>query len=260
MGGKSNDELFSDYKKHRDSGGGEDWHVGTENIGARFKDRYKVESKLAQQQSDDERYNRLRGQAKAERDAAMAEGRARGEKEFADNSLGRVDAERSAEVGDLIAKRKERLSGYTPEEENDMRDKLNEETNRGMATTMRAVRGAQGASGVRGGLAAAQQVQVALDAQRSRTGAERDLAINKVAERARALDSLDGAISKARADELDRQKYNISQANKEKFGRLGTEMSYASLGSAESNAVMQRIIGENASADAKEMAAKQGKK
>ncbi len=260
MGGKSDDELYQDYKKSRDTSGNADYYVGPQNMKDKFEGRYMADSKVARQASDDERYNRLKGQAKADRDASMAEGRARGEAEFADQSLGRVDAERSGEISDLIAKRKERLGGYTPEEENAMRDQMDEQTKRGTQTVMRQVRGAQGSSGVRGGLAVAQQIQVANEGNKARAGVERDLAINKVAERSRALDSLDSTVAKARADELDRQKYNITQANKEKFGRLGTEMSYASLGSAESNAVMQRIIGENASADAKEMASKAGKK
>jgi hypothetical protein len=220
------------------------------------QDSYDAESKRL----DQERYESLTAAEKAQREKDMAEGRARGEKEFGEGSLGRVDQERAAEVADLIEKRKARLSGYTPEEMNAQRDQLNEGTNRDMATGLRALRSAQGAAGVRGGMAGAQAGRVVTEANNARSKTERDLYVNQIAERSRALDNLEKTVGAARTDELERQKFNIGQANKEKYGRLGTEFGYASLGSAERSAVMQRVVGERAAAEQKKIAENQGKK
>jgi hypothetical protein len=253
MGGTATkEEAYYHYKNAKDAGD----NPGVSAFQDEFDKRYSDEK----QQKEDTRFSHLSDQTKKYRDQDLAEGRARGEKEFADESLGRVDANRSAEIGDLIAQRKARLSGYSPEEENALHDQATNELNRNTQTTVRQLRGVLNQSGVKGGAAGAQVAKVYSDADRVKGGLERDLYVQKIAERKGALDSLEKTLGTAKSDELERQKYNISQQNKEKFGRLGTEFGYASLGSGERASIMQRIIGEDAADASQKVAAHSGKK
>lgn len=147
-------------------------------------------------------------QATAARTKDLAAGRARGAELFADGSLGRV------------------AEGYTPEEQNAMRDSNLGTINSAGKANLRALRIQQAANGIRGTQAVAQQGRMQNDQQQQVVGSERDLFLKNIDDRRTGA------------------KYNIDQANREKQSQLVTELGYGSLGSADRGAVMQQLVGE----------------
>lgn len=203
----------------------------------------------------------LREVAKKERAADLAEGRKRGEELFGEGALGRVGTERSADIADVIARRKDALSGLTPEQQNALQSQVLGGIQQGTQTQLRQLRGIQGASGVRGGAAAAQQANILQSGLRQRAQAERDIFTDNIARQAQALNALEGSLRQAETDELAREQFNIGQGQREKFGQLQTEFGFAGLGAAERGGIAQQSIGEQQIAEARERAAlNQGKK
>jgi hypothetical protein len=157
--------------------------------------------------------------------------------------LGRIDADRSQEIKDLIARRNSESNGFTDEEQNAFRTKNQVELNQSLAGKMRALKIAQAQSGVRGGLATAQQASALKDANRANVTNERELFLKNIDARRQGLNSYEQSLGSARKDELERQMYNQGQTSKEKYGRLGTELGYGSLGSGERSALFQKWAG-----------------
>lgn len=183
--------------------------------------------------------------AKLRRDSDLAEGRKRGEEIFADGSIGRVDANRSKEIADIIARRDAESKGFSDEEQNAFRAKNQVDINQSLAGKMRALKVAQAQSGVRGGLASAQQARVVSDSNKDNVTNERELFLKNIDARRQGLNSYEQSVGGARKDELERTMYNQAQLNKEKLGRLGTEFGYGSLGSGERSAMYQKWAGED---------------
>lgn len=211
-------------------------------------------------QLDLERQQQLTDQNTADRNKDLAAGAARGKELFGDGTLGRVDATRAGEVADIIKQRQANTAGLTPEEQNAFRDQNEAAINNNTQTNLRAMRGAQGANGVKGGLAVAQQAQAYRDNAAQKAGVERDLYLKNIDLKRSALDSLEKSTDTARTDELGRQEYNIAQGNKEKEGQVTTELGYGSLGSADRAAILQRLSGEDQAQATKDAANNMGKK
>ncbi len=195
--------------------------------------------------------------AKLHRDSDLSEGRKRGEELFADGSIGRVDAGRSKEIADIIGRRDAESKGFSDEEQNAFREKNQVDLNQSLAGKMRALKVAQAQSGVRGGLASAQQARVVSDANKDNVTNERELFLKNIDARRQGLNSYEQSVGGARKDELERTMYNQAQLNKEKLARLGTELGYGSLGAGERSAMYQKWAGED-QAKATLLAAKEG--
>lgn len=179
-----------------------------------------------------------------QRNQDLASGRARGNQLFGEGSLGRVDANRSQEVSDIISRRQKEAEGFTKEEQNAFRDQNLNASNQSLAGQMRQLRMQQAQSGVRGPVASAQRTKLMSDAQSTNAANERDLFLKNIDARRAGLNSLESSIGNARKDELDRQQFNIGQQNKEKYGQITTELGYGSLGSGEAAAVLQKMAAD----------------
>lgn len=225
---------------------GRQWHPGDPQMGI-------------PQMSEDQRQQMLLDKARAEREKDMAAGRARGEELYKEGSLGRLEEARAKEIADIIARRQSESQGFSPEEMEAKRSMAVGDIQNNQAAALRALRGVQGAAGVIGPAAAAQQANLIGQSQAARTGVERDLFLKGVEARRTGLDSLEKSIGGARAEELAKQQFNLEQIAREKMGRIGTELGYAGLGSAERGAVGQQVVGE-AAARAAANAPRGGKK
>lgn len=181
----------------------------------------------------------LRTQAEASRKADMAAGRARGEELFGNNALGQIEGRRAAEVADLINRRKEQLGGLSPEEQNAFRSQALGGIQRGQQDQQRQLMARLGASGLRGGAAAAQQANLAREGLRQQAQAEQNLFTQNVDRRRQALDAFEGSMGRARQEEL-------GLLAKEKGGVLQTELGQAALGSQERGAAGSQAAAEAA--------------
>jgi hypothetical protein len=186
---------------------------------------------------------------RTQRDKDMADGRKRGEELFGNGSLGRVDAARSAEVADLLARRQKEANGFSPEEMTAYRENNLNNTAQQLAGQMRQMRMQQAQNGVYGATAAAQQNRQLYNTNKDMINNERQLFLNDVDARRAGLSSYEQSLGAARNDELNRQMYNQGQVNKEKLGQAATEFGYGSLGTADRGALFQKWAAEdNASA------------
>lgn len=221
-----------------------------------------IRAREQQKQRDQETaFQRRLQMTREERERDIERGRELGQELIGEGSLRRLEEGRSAEIADIIERRRAQLEGFTPEEQQAMREQILGEITPGEQTALRQLRGIQGAQGIRGGLAAAQQAEILAQGQQARTQAERDLFLQQVAERRRALEALEASTVGAREEELARQRFNIGQQQAEKFGQISTTFGVAGLGSQERGAIRQELIGQ-AEAEAAQAAAAQdqGKK
>ena len=193
-----------------------------------------------------------------QRNDDLASGEARGNQIFGAGSMGRVDADRSGEVNNIINQRQQQAQGFSKEEQNAMRDQNLGSINQSQAGAMRQMKIQQAQSGARGALAANQRSKLLSDGQGQMVGAERDLFLKNIDARRSGLDSLEKTTAGARADELGRQQFNIDQTNREKMGQLTTQLGYAGLGAGERAALLQKVAGEDNAAATRAMADKQG--
>ena len=256
------------------------------------------------QRSPEARRKRLAADFKEERDVAMQEGRDRGKDLFGGAALGRLpkNQERSSEVNALISgrqgiadtagvrsadvesvlgQRRAALEGFTPEERAALESQTMSEIARSEAGAMRGLRGAQAASGVRGGAAAAQQARMLSEAQKQRAAQAQNLFLTEQAQKRAAVGELESSARAAeteefgrksdaqsaleqmtmgaRGEESQRQIFNLGQKGREQFGQLATEMGYGSLGAAESAAAGQVATGMGAQDQMAQLAALSGK-
>lgn len=162
-------------------------------------------------------------------DDAYAAGQAQANQLFADGSMGRVDAGRSADTADLLARYRAGLNGYSDQEMQAKRELADGEINRNTQTSLRQLRGIQGASGVRGATAGAQQANVLNIADRNKQDYERQLMLDDMAARRAGLDSYGNALNNAQDFERQGQEFNIGQQNKEQYGRAAFPFQYAGM-------------------------------
>ncbi len=192
------------------------------------------------------RQQQIQDAARASREKAMAEGRARGEDLFKEGSLGRLEEGRAAEISSLLAKRQEQLQGLTPEEQNSLRSGALANVNQAQAGAQRQALAQLGARGVRGGAAGGVLGQIANQGLNARAGVEQNIFSQNIDRRRAAMDALEKSTMGARAEELGRSTYNIGQKNKELEQRLNTEMGYGQIGIGEASGAGQQAAAETA--------------
>lgn len=192
------------------------------------------------------REDELLKSARKARGEDLAEGRKRGEAEFGEGSLGRVDAQRAAEISDVLARRQQQLQGYTPEEQNALKSQALGGVQKAQQLAQRQLMGQLGQSGLRGGARGGALGQLAQQGLQQQAQVGQNLFTNQINQRRDALNQYQGALQGARADELARQQFNIGQTGKEKLGRLQTEMGFGQLGLGERSAVGQQAAAEKA--------------
>jgi hypothetical protein len=166
----------------------------------------------------------------AELDAALAKGEAKGKEYFGAGSLGRLENPYAKEQSDILARRKSSLAGLAAPEYQALREDAYSGLNQGLQTGLRQLRSQQGASGVRGGAATAQGMNLANAAQQQRRGLERDLLLKNYGIKQEALGNYEKTAGGLSQFDQGMQKYNIGQGAKEKYGQLGTMMGYGQLG------------------------------
>jgi hypothetical protein len=188
------------------------------------------------------------------REQDLASGKARGAELFGNNALGRVNEGRSADVASILAQRKANLAGFTPEEQGSMRDQNMKQILAGQQAGSRDLARQQARSGVRGGLASAQQGAMQMAGQGQLADQERQLFLENIAQKRGALDQFEQSTQGAEAADLSKQQYNQSQAARELLGKLSTEMGYGSLGASDRASAMQSALGEKALSGSKDIA------
>lgn len=147
------------------------------------------------------------------------------DKYYSEGSLGRVDQPLSSEMADILARRKSALEGFSAQENEALRAKMLEEIGRGEQTALRQLRGIQGSSGIRGGLASAQQANILKAADDAKTQAERDLFIQNILQKQNALGSYEQTVGSQSAQDLGIQQFNIGQQGKEVQAGAAGELS-----------------------------------
>lgn len=205
-----------------------------------------------------EEATRMRANDQA-REYDMEKGRLRGEEEFSEGSLGRVNETRSRDIADILGRRKSEADGFTQEEQNAYRDKYLGSANQALEGNLRANRVAMANQGIRGGAATAQEAYLRQQANKANVANESEMYLANIAQKRTGLSAYEQALRDTEADELTKQQYNQSQANLEKGGRLATEYGYASLGAAERAGVAQ-IVSAGEAGEAMRSASGGGKK
>lgn len=194
---------------------------------------------MSAQQAEDQRQSGLIASTKAAREADYESGLARGKEQFGEGSLSAIEGRRAKEVGDIIAQRKAQAQGYTPEERNLLAEKGQQAVIQSQQGALRALRGQQGASGIRGGLAAAQQAKAIQGAQQAGMQAQRDLASQEMGLKREGLGALESSTRAAREEEL-------GTLGREKMAQQATALGLSQLGAVERGAIGQRLAAEKA--------------
>ncbi len=181
---------------------------------------------------------------------------------FGSGALGRYNQDeaakyRSGEITDVLARRKAALAGLEAPEGQALKEKALEGLNEQTQTGLRQLRGAQG--GISPVRAAAQQAALLRSQDVGRGKLERDLLLENVNIKNRALSDFEQAVRAAEAEEQARFGYNIDQSNKEKYGQLAAEMGFEQLAQTPLDRLTQQGIAEK-QADAARAAAKAGGK
>lgn len=238
--------------------------------------------RLIQEQNRlNEQRNRLGKTADIERD--IASGVELGKELIADKSLGRIDtglgrvdaelgrvkegqfkAERSEDIEDVIKRRREALSGLSGTEQQTRRDIALGEIGRSEQLQQRQLQAIQSQTGVRGGTAAAQQIDLLRQSNIARANFERDLFLQNEQIKRQALTDFERSVTAAEATEAERtaanvqltqfnlaqqlrerelsqfnleqqraerelEKFNLQQTARERFGQLSVGLGVASL-------------------------------
>lgn len=177
----------------------------------------------------------------------IGQGEALGKKYFGDGMLGRLEysPEEQARSNDILEMRKARLAGLSAPEFAAQRSAAYDGLNRGLSTNLRQLRGMQGSTGVRGGAANAQAMNLMNDAQRTRQGLERDIMLKNVDYKNAALSDYENAAAQDIARNLQLRQFNLGQMGKEKYGQLGTGLGYGQLASGVSSGIAQNKLGQD---------------
>lgn len=153
--------------------------------------------------------------------------------DFKEGNLGRLSTERSAEMADIIARKKAGLEGFSSEEAQALRERGGQEITRSTQTALRQLRGLQGASGVRGASAVAGQAGILQAGQAAKANVERDLFIQNINQKRQALGDLESSVSGQEALSRQAEIFNIGQKSKEIAGRQASGLGFAALGATE---------------------------
>ena len=149
---------------------------------------------------------------------------------FKEGALGRLDTERSADVKDIIERRRAGLEGISAEENQALRERGSQAIDRGSQTALRQLRGRQASSGVRGATAGAQQASVLQAGQAAKANVERDLLIKNIDAKRQGLSDFEGSVLGAEERGQGKTLFNLEQKQRETFGRLSSGLGMAQLG------------------------------
>jgi hypothetical protein len=156
-------------------------------------------------------------QYRLERMTDQAIGRKAAGERFADVKSGDLD--------DIISRRREQLEGLTSGEKNLLETQGIGGIQQAEQGALRQLRGIQGATGVRGATAGAQQADVLQEGLMARGDLQRDIVMQDINARRQALDNLETTLGK------------------ERLGFLTRELGEAGLGAAERGAAIQHVVG-----------------
>lgn len=143
--------------------------------------------------------------------------------DFAKNYFG----EGNPEMAQILAQRKERALGLNKNEVQAYRERGSQGINQQMATGIRALKGVQASSGVRGGAAGAQAIPIVNRADQARAGLERDISIADMERRSKELGDYEHTLTGERA------------------GTLGTGFGFAGMGAADRANEMEYGLGKD---------------
>jgi hypothetical protein len=146
--------------------------------------------------------------------------------------LGRIQSSirqgRSADVQDILARRRANLQGLGREEVQAERARAGQEISRQAEQQRRALAAIQARTGVRGGTAAAQQMQAVTAGARTRAEFERDLFLRNEQIKREALSQFEQSVGAAERGEFERQvagaeleRFNLSQQLQERQLQIG---------------------------------------
>lgn len=173
--------------------------------------------------------------------------------------------QRSADIEAVLAARRvQAQQGFSPEELQAMREQQSMAERQAQQGALRSLRGMQAASGVRGGLAAAQASQLAAQAMKTRAQQERDLFLQNIAQKQAGVSGLEQSARAAEAeeiarriqamggyestlggiesDELKRRVFNLGQLGQEKFGIVSSGLGMGQMGAAQDAATIQNQL------------------
>lgn len=151
-------------------------------------------------------------------------------------AAGRVGEERSADVADILARRREALGGLSSKEQMAQRDIAKQQIDRQTETARRRLASIQASTGLRGGVAAAQQASVLQEGMMQRSQFEKELFLENERLKRDALSAFESSVTAVEAEERSRKLFNIQQQNREQAGRLQFATSFASILSGERSA------------------------
>lgn len=136
-----------------------------------------------------------------------------------------VDADRSDEIKRLLSLRESQLSGYNNKEMNILREDAQKEIERNTQGALSQLRSQLGASGVRGGSALGRQVGLLQGEAGQKADLERKLLIDQMNRREGAIGALENLTAAARADELARSQFNITNNQKVRSDLINQNLS-----------------------------------
>ncbi|MHA2064492.1 MAG: hypothetical protein ACXABY_08940 [Candidatus Thorarchaeota archaeon] len=156
-------------------------------------------------------------QFQKQRQEDLTRGRERASEVFADVQAGDIE--------DIISRRREQLAGLTPEEQQALEQQGIGGIQQAEQGALRQLRGAQGAAGVRGAQAGAQQADILSQGVEARGDLQRDILIQDISQRRTALDQLEKSLTG------------------ERTGAQARELGEASLGASDRGAAIGLITG-----------------
>lgn len=184
---------------------------------------------------------------------------------FANGAMGRVNATTDAATADALAKAKGLEQGLSAPQMQAEKE-LNDQAIGGqLQSNLMQLRGIQGAQGLRGGSAAAQQMQLGYNALGQQQQAVRQESLDQLAAQQAGVQNFLSDNQSNNAFNTGNMQYNNQQANAEAAGRLSTPLTYAGLlqgarsaGDA-TNIAQEGVVtaGDTAAATAKQAAAAQ---
>lgn len=148
---------------------------------------------------------------------------------FANGAMGRVGDTTSANTADALAKA-QALEGGLSAPQMQAQKELNDQAIGGqLNSSLMQLRGIQGAQGLRGGSAAAQQVGLLNTAEQQQQTAARQEQLDQLAAQQAGVQNYLSDSSANNAVNTANTEYNNQQANAEAAGRLSTPLTYAGL-------------------------------
>jgi hypothetical protein len=150
-----------------------------------------------------------------------------GKELYAPGSFGRVEVPRQAETKALISAQEQRLRGLTPQEQEAARTNALLSINQQANTRLKAIGNKAAGNGLRGGVVAGEQAEVAGGAQSAYASALQELMGRVQKSQVDASNELGNTLTSARGNEQSAQGTNINAAMGELSGRLSTPFDYA---------------------------------